>query len=482
MPWAEAAGRSIDADVLRGVVGTIFHLQRMGQAQRPFDFVAYEPAEIGGFSRVRLQMYDLFWLAMGYLPLSDRRILGLENVWYSIRSPSPSLYDVAYTPQQHDKHFAQHKQAVYNYIYRDRVRGGARDSDTESMADVYVPASLQPQAPRQQGQRLPRKWGFTLSKDCLEEFVEVASVFKAESNTQRWSLTDLDVDQKKASILQEDARRTYVPCDRPWVFLNDRHTVERTGGPMFFLRRSDAQLLARALIQLPMCSQGYLFHASRDSLLRRLLVEAYILLPRLLYFMIKHFDCLTTAQTLPRDVPQALQAHLATLFRMTERYAYSREFASTLYELDCCLSELIGPDTPTHLFVQVITTTSPEFRDIISQSLRDLEICLYSNIVFDWESKTLAVGTVLGVIKKFPVDVDVLVDNLGTSQTTGQVELSYDTVLFVMLKACLRSTFLKTSLDSAPLFKSFLGSQEDLEMISFNPESYYQKHDSTFSR
>jgi hypothetical protein len=61
--------------------------------------------------------------------------------------------------------------------------------------------------------------------------------------------------------------------------------------------------------------------------------------------------------------------------------------------------------------------------------------------------------------------VDVLVDE--TSQdisSLGQIVVPYKDVLFLVLKASLRSTFLKTSMDSAPLFDWIMRAGETIEL------------------
>jgi hypothetical protein len=118
------------------------------------------------------------------------------------------------------------------------------------------------------------------------------------------------------------------------------------------------------------------------------------------------------------------------------------------------------------LAIQVMFITSPEFRDLISQSIRNLQACLPTSVVVDAVASTVGIGAAFGVVRQFPVDVDALVsDEPQNIARLGQIVVPYRDVLVFCLKASLRSTFLKTSLNSAPLFGWLMGGEEVLEVI-----------------
>lgn len=153
---------------------------------------------------------------------------------------------------------------------------------------------------------------------------------------------------------------------------------------------------------------------------------------------------------------------LTTLFRLTEKFSYKRTFARALYDVDCILDKLANHAAIARLAIQVLAITNAEFRDLISQSVRTLQACLTTSIVIDVAASTVNVGAAFGVVRKFPFDVDVLVDEV--SQDLTQIVVPYRDVLFLVLKASLRSTFLRTSLDSAPLFDWIMGGGERVEL------------------
>jgi hypothetical protein len=72
------------------------------------------------------------------------------------------------------------------------------------------------------------------------------------------------------------------------------------------------------------------------------------------------------------------------------------------------------------------------------------------------QTSTVNVNTSFGVVQKFPIDLESLVARPDEVDTTAKHVLSYPMVILLMLKGCLRSAFLDTSLDSLPLFNRTL--------------------------
>jgi len=149
---------------------------------------------------------------------------------------------------------------------------------------------------------------------------------------------------------------------------------------------------------------------------------------------------------------------------MTSNYSYTRQFASVLYDLDRSLESTVSRNPDVHLFVQVLVITSPEFRDLISHSLRELAACLdmESSVHFDAARATMCTWTIMGALKEFPIHLDILLDDPRGFPRSGLTKVSYVDVLFLVLKACLRSAFLETSLDSTPLFDAVFKPDSDV--------------------
>jgi hypothetical protein len=374
---------------------------------------------------------------MGCLPMSGGRVFHLEDVGYSTqgsRPDSPTDFDYAW-PSPGSSPGAGPFQP-HNGAYP-----GA----------IPHPSRFRPERHHQRPELLePRFWSFVEVKEPLVDFFGIADALGAEVDVEKRSLTDLEASRDEVVALLQDAKRTFIPCHHNWVRLGPP-VPEGSPFSAFFLRRSDAQLLARVMLQLPICPQGYLVHVSPGSACRDMLAEACSLLPRMLYFLVHHFDKLE-ARMPRRQMDDDFLPTLKKLLLLTSNYSYTRLFASVLYDLDCALVTTVDREPDVYLFIQVLAMTSPEFRDLISQSLRDLEACLDSSLSFDAAPATISTYTIMGARKVFPMDSDVLVDDPRGFVRSGTIQVPYVDVLLLVLKACLRSTFLETSLDSTPLF------------------------------
>jgi hypothetical protein len=436
--WAAAPAyipKRVDGK-LRGLIGKMKCYNREGIGA--VDFKAHKEGHIKGLSEEVLDVAKLFWLSMGCPPMTGGRVFHLEDVGYptqGTRSDSPTGSDYAW-PSAGSSPGADPFQRRYG---------------AEHAGAVPYPPRFRSRRHHQRPEFIePRFWSFVEVKEPLVDFVGIADALGAEVDVNKWSLTDLEASRDDVAALLEDAKRTFIPCHHNWVRLGPP-VSEGSPFSAFFLRRSDAQLLARVMLQLPLCPQGYLVHVSPGSACRDMLAEACSLLPRMLYFLVHHFDKLQ-ARMPQGQMDDDLLPTMKKLLLMTSNYSYTRLFASVLYDLDCALVTTVDREPDVNLFIQVLAMTSPEFRDLISQSLRDLEACLDSSLSFDAAPATISTYTIMGARKVFPLDLDVLVDDPRGFVRSGTIQVPYVDVLLLVLKACLRSTFLETSLDSTPLF------------------------------
>lgn len=151
--------------------------------------------------------------------------------------------------------------------------------------------------------------------------------------------------------------------------------------------------------------------------------------------------------------------------------SYGRRLSISLAELSDLLTGIFKQNEDIRRFLEVITIVSPEFRDLIRQSIRNIGSCINTSITFDAATATVNVGSCLGLIKKFPIDVDVLVENPQKLDRSGQVEVPYAEAVLIILGACVKSLFLKTSVDSAPLCQEVLWSAESSKVAFRLPDS-----------
>ena len=433
---AERIGRSGDGK-LHGSTGRIKCYRRGGDCV--VDFKAHKKVHIEGLTEEVLDIARLFWLSMGCLPMTDGRVFYLEDVQYATqeaRSDSPWSDDMWSHPE------SLPDVDPFGTLQQREYPPHGRPTPHHLKVKHYHPPRFQE----------PRFWAFQEIDHSLADFVGLAAALGAERNISKRSLTDVVADPHELIALREEAKRTFIPCHRNWVRLGPT-IPEGSSFSAFFLARGDAQLLARVLLQIPICSQGYLIHIPMGSACRDMLVEACSFLPRMLYFLVAYYDHLKT-RTPQGQLDDSLLPNLEELLRMTSNYSYTRLFASALYDLDHSLVSTVSRKPDVHLFVQVLVITSQEFRDLISHSLRELGACLdmESAVAFDAAHATMCTWTIMGALKEFPIHLDVLLDDPRGFPQSGLTNVSYVDVLFLVLKACVRSAFLETSLDSTPLF------------------------------
>jgi hypothetical protein len=84
--------------------------------------------------------------------------------------------------------------------------------------------------------------------------------------------------------------------------------------------------------------------------------------------------------------------------------------------------------------------TNEEFRDLIAQSSRHIEGSISTSIELDVAKSTLNVPSVMGFIRRFPVELASLHPTL--LKTDGPITIQYRQVMFAAFKAAVRSMFL----------------------------------------
>ena len=96
------------------------------------------------------------------------------------------------------------------------------------------------------------------------------------------------------------------------------------------------------------------------------------------------------------------------------------------------------------MVVGVLRMTNSEFRHLMSQSVRHMQDLVNQTIDFDLGAQSVNLRIVLGIVQQFPVDLTSLFRGYQPEQRV--VAVSYTNLMMVVLKASLRSAFLKTSL------------------------------------
>ena len=304
-----------------------------------------------------------------------------------------------------------------------------------------------------------RVFCFNEVNERVDDLSGIASCLEVEgANTVVLSLDEVEISEDDRSVLRESSSSTYMPIASAWVRLGKNRDVPGYQS-LSFIERSAAQMLAKTLLELTLTPEGYLINANKGSLCRSMLCNAAQSLPHVLGRIVNDIDHLKVPADLLDEVVSKLEAFLDKCLT----FKPTRSFFHDLFQLDNILSSLIAPERQVNISIGVIMLTSPEFRDIISRAVRlipesgDKEICLTLGT-----PATLDVPSIMGMVQKFPVDLDKLLP--GKNTQSGTIQIKYHHVIFAVLKACLRSTVIATSLDSKPLFNAFLEMGDELLM------------------
>lgn len=433
---------------LSGVVGTFSAQDKVAELDaNSIKYHNHSVQQIGDLSSEPLPLGSLFWLSVGCLPLWGDRVFSLEdpeemsNVAYLEEPDERALRYRTDARQMH--HDAMHGRYLHPHAPRGlySALGRGRDRDRTSS-----PAR-------------PRMFRFSIGEDREESLVGIAGITNAEQETtEAMCMDEMPVKGDDLNLLLYDARRTYVPSERNWVRLGGQ--AERSQRySNWFLERSDAQALACALLKLPLCPQGYLIQRPPRSACRQLLVGASADLDRLLTVLIFHVEHLQLTEA---DNVR-LRSTMVALRQRLEQSEYTRALASAVYELDGVLADIIEVEETAALFVKVLAITNKELRDLMMQSLRHLLDCLNSTVTVDMAAATVKFATLFGVVQKFYIDFDAVVEKPANVDRSRQIDIPYVQVLLLVLRAALRSTFLKTSLSSEPLYVTILSMSDIIQ-------------------
>lgn len=144
----------------------------------------------------------------------------------------------------------------------------------------------------------------------------------------------------------------------------------------------------------------------------------------------------------------------------------TRVFYRTIHAFDIILEELLPLNVKALVAIRVVTITNAEFQDFLTGAVRMIPESAGKSVTVDLgPASTLNVPSLMGIIRKYPVDVQHLYP--GENIDIETVDVKFHHLVFAALKACLRSTIsrgLETSLDSTPLFKAFLNMNEVVYM------------------
>ena len=467
--WARStsAGSSYGADQhasgrsyipLHGLIGTIYFPRRRRHDENEehdrVQFQNHTSLEVGDISMEPLTVDEMFWLAVGCLVAPAKRVYSLENVQplaYTVGEEDEDEEDDSTIPNSRPPmspavRFDTPDSPDDDYDYRGRQWQPHISPNT-----YIIPSPIEGRAGRTERTIAgswdplgPRGFKFTETYERSDALSSLArSVEPANHDVKVFSLEEVELSEEEQTTLQHDSEATYVPLSSPWIRL-----AGGSNGRAWFLNRSDGQILAQALLNLPLCPQGYLINGNTEAVLRKTLCAASEALPQLLVRMITDIDSLVVE---PADRNELLTA-MDHLLARTLNYKYNRVFASLLFRLDEVLIRNLHPDKRANDAIGVLMITNPEFRSLIAQSLRHIPMTAGTSVTVDLAKSCLVMPTVMGVLQEFAIDFDSLFP--GTDPRAPAITITYTMLLILSLRASLRSTFFETSVDSLPLFES----------------------------
>jgi hypothetical protein len=406
-------------------------------------FRSHTTSEIGILPKESVAVMQLFWLAVGCLP--------------ALRSKVYSLDDVESVPMREERQrrsLPNNSRATGPRTYNESYDTSSdTDSDNErSHRPRHISSTsntcVVPNTTLKIGTRTEyaRAFQFSLANRRVAELDEIAESIHMNNADQVFSLEELKLTPDVTARLWSASEATYVPTDFPWV----RFIQIRKSQNNWFLKRDDAQLLAQALLSLPMSSLGYLVGGNKHSKCRQLLCAASQSLFQLLIRFNKSLQALNVNDSEATQLTQLMEA----IYMGTEKKTRTRPFYEAIYDLDVALATRLHPDTRVNNGIGVLMITNEEFRDIITQSARHIDEAINTSIVLDVVNGTLNVPAVMGFTQRFPLALALLHPELPNDD--GPITITFGEVIFAALKASVRSTFLETSLDSLPLFRTVL--------------------------
>lgn len=416
--------------------------------------------ERGGLSSEPLPLMSLFWLAVGCIPGDNGDVYCLDNV-EEIRidertTPRPASHMESSITTLNRAHFESPDP-------RRNLPVNGRDQE----ASLFIIPSNTRQIERNQQSvnkfrgRGVRAFQFNELNDRNETLSDLANALENPSQKGTiYSLDEIELPQDVVNELEETSGATYHPRLSLWTRLGKSDSRLGENSPqLHYISREAGQRLAQLLLDLKLSPEGYLERSSKESLCRQMLCNAAQALPHLLARMISAFDQLK----IPNEIKESLLGLLNDLLDRCLNFKPYRSYFRTVFALDTVLEALVDPRPRVTNSIGVLMITSAEFRDIVARLARMITEASDKSITFDMGPVgMLCIPSLLGVVQKFPVDIGALYP--GQTIAVEAIQVSYSQMMFAALKACLRSVFLETCLDSAPLFEAFLGMGDEVQI------------------
>lgn len=243
-------------------------------------------------------------------------------------------------------------------------------------------------------------------------------------------ISDVAVDRPMRAKFAEFLTMTYVPATEPWVKISG-----------VFVRRHDTQLFALALLSMAWHPSGYVISGiAYKSTIMKMLCSVAECAPRLLYRLKRDFQALGLTST---DTPRFLAAVDTVLQNVND--------TGKLLALDKVLQSLQHDARDIQYTIEILTLTNEEFRTLVYQSARYLEVSSQTQTELDPRTGTLRVPSAFGVVQVFEIDVSIFEHIPGLALSQNPTTLAHSQILLGALRAYVRSRMLSLCIDAQPV-------------------------------
>ncbi|KPI37738.1 uncharacterized protein AB675_210 [Cyphellophora attinorum] len=269
--------------------------------------------------------------------------------------------------------------------------------------------------------------------ELREGRLDIGSLHHLLKDEQLESLAFRTVPSSRSLVaeIEKFAGATFVPPLENWIRARgiDRGEV--------YVRRSDAQKLARALLMLDWHPQGYVLAGARDD---QQMATALLTM---------------AAPSAPPFMLRVREAAADFGWAASERSGFVKaigevlkrpESSKALFELDNLLLRLQHENTLVNQMVGVLTITNQEFHSLLYRSTHHLAMSLQSQTEIDTTSGRLKIKGAFNVLQTFEVDMDIFPTSPAT-MGSQVLNVRHATILVAALIACLRSVMLQTCIE-----------------------------------
>ncbi|KAG4441983.1 hypothetical protein IFR05_002551 [Cadophora sp. M221] len=347
---------------LHGLAATLYMLSgssrrhRQGKEESFLNLHSIE--ETGDLPQYPIPLSHLFWLAVGCIPTSQGRVFSLNNVADLAAAPQPETevdYSGPVTPQSplvggRGVHFDEGESNDNDDPYRYQYG----TSEYQISPNNFITSTTPPTPSSHVDPYQSRGFYLRKTADHNPALEGIAQVVNARFNDV-YSINEIEATEDMTAEFKAIAGATYVPSESPYVRLTPGDPVHSRYSGSWFLLRKDAQILAQAILSLPLYCEGYLL-GSQTSNARTMLCDAAEALPQLLGRMIQSKAALGLETADKENILSALQQ----MYMRTLKYDKTRLNSRSIFNLDHALLACLHSNPKVNLAIGVLVITNAD--------------------------------------------------------------------------------------------------------------------------